>query len=145
MLVVFGLLATLYARPWQTAGRSGNGELAGATLDELERRIAQGSASASVWNAYGRRLYDARQFSLAAQAYQKVIEIEPYDRPARFQCALSFASANETEGLLAFLRSQVHVEPKLVAELLDRTELQAFLADARFTALQAEARAQAMD
>ncbi len=145
MLVAFAALATLYARPWQPAGRSANGELAGETLVQIEHRIAEGSATAAVWEEYGHRLYDAKQFARAAQTYQKVIEIEPYDRPARFQCALAFAASTDADGLLAFLRSQLHVEPKLVAELLDRTELQAFLADARFASLRTEARAQAMD
>jgi len=145
VLVAFATLSLTYARPWRPRGGSGNGDLANATLDQLERRIAQGITTPQTWSEYGRRLFDAGQFARAAQAYEMVIEAEPYQRPARLQCAVSFASAGDADHLFSFLRSQLHVEPKLVAELFDRAELQRYLSEPRFATLRNEARAQAMD
>jgi hypothetical protein len=143
VLVVACGLSILYAR---TAGakKADQSDLDRATLQQLEQVIATGSASPAAWAAYGRRLYEARDFPRAALAFERVINGEPYHRPARFQLALSHAAANNAEGLLTFLQAQVFVEPKLVAELLDRSELQAFLGDARFATLQKEPRAPEM-
>jgi tetratricopeptide (TPR) repeat protein len=111
----------------------------------LEHTIAAGQATTQTWLAYGLALDTAGQYARAAMAYEKVLDAEPYHRPARFARGLSLARANDHEGLLAFLQTQLHVEPKLVAELLDRPELAAQLSDSRVVALQKEARAQAMD
>jgi hypothetical protein len=139
VLVAFALLAIGYARPWQAPG------LAGGGVDELEQVIASGQATSQTWLAYGEHLFGTQQFARAAMAYEKVLETEPYHRPARFQRALCLARAQDSAGLLEYLRSQLHVEPKLVAELMDRPELGSFLGDASFSSLQKEARAQAMD
>jgi hypothetical protein len=136
------MLSALYAR----ASSSGNdGDVDRASLEQLERMIAGGSTSTQTWAAYGKRLFENKQFSRSALAYGRVIEIEPYNRPARLQCALALAGTGEADPLLAYLRTQLYVEPKLVAELLDHGDLQRYRSDARFVALQKEARAQAMD
>ena len=140
VLVASLALAIVYARPWQAAGSAG-----GTDLSALEHTIAAGRATTQTWLAYGQALDNSGQFSRAAMAYEKVLESEPYHRPARFARGLSLAKANDRDGLLAFLQIQLHVEPKLVAELLDRPELSPQLSDSRFVALQKEARAQAMD
>ncbi len=133
-------LAIVYARPWQAAGAAG-----GTDLAALEHTIAADRATTQTWLAYGQALDTAGQYARAAMAYEKVLETEPYHRPARFARGLSLAQAGDGDGLFAFLQTQMHIEPKLVAELLDRPELASRLADNRFVTLQKEARAQAMD
>lgn len=144
VLVVAIALATLYARPLsnkQSSGQSGSS----ATLEQLEQQIATGSAPTEIWSAYGERLFNANQFDRAAMAYEHVIEQEPYNRAARFQCGLAWANTNNPDRLLAFVRTQLYAEPKLAAEILDRPEARQYLSDPRFAMLQKDARAQAMD
>ena len=145
VLVAACLLAGLYTRAFSAGNKDTHGNLDRATLEQLERMIATGTAPPQAWAAYGQRLYDTRQYARSALAYRRVIEAEPYNRPARFQCALALAAANDADGLLAYLRGQLYVEPKLVAELLDHSALKRIQADARFAILKKEARAQAMD
>jgi tetratricopeptide (TPR) repeat protein len=140
VLVAFALAAILYARPWKAAGAAG-----GTSIEQLEQQIAAGQADVPTWLAYGQALFDAGQFARSALAYEKAIESEPYHRPARFQRGLALAKAGDREGLLDFLNAQLHQEPKLVAELLARPELGSHLADSRYSTLQKEAAAQAMD
>ena len=140
VLVASLALAIAYARPWQAAGAT-----SGSDLRSLEHTIAAGKATTQTWLAYGQALDTAGQYARAAMAYEKVLESEPYHRPARFARARSLAKAGDRDGLLPYLQIQLHVEPKLVAELLDRPELSPYLSDPRFAALQKEARAQAMD
>jgi tetratricopeptide (TPR) repeat protein len=114
-------------------------------LASLEHTIAAGQATTQTWLIYGQALDNAGQYARAAMAYDKVLESEPYHRPARFARGLTLAKAGDRDGLLAYLATQLHIEPKLVAELLERPELASCLTDGRFAALQKEARAQAMD
>lgn len=134
------IAAILYARPWQSTGQASPGG-----IEALETQIAAGTADVQTWLAYGQALYGTGQFARSAMAYEKAIELEPYHRPARFQRGLALAKAGDREGLFDYLTAQLHQEPKLVAELLDRPELGAFLTEARYASLQKEARAQAMD
>ncbi len=116
-----------------------------ATTQQLEQMIASGNAPPLTWMIYGNRLFDGGDFRRAALAYADVIKNEPFNRPARVQYALALAKGNDAERLLAFLRDQLYAEPKLAAELTNRTEVQGFLGDDRFKTVQQEANAQAMD
>jgi hypothetical protein len=143
VLVVATAIATIYARPRQHSSNAGTG--GSISLEQLEQQIASGSAPTEVWSAYADRLFTAGQFDRAALAYEQVIEQQPSDRVARFQCALAWAETNNADRLLAFARDQLYFEPKLAAEILDRPECRRFLSDPRFALLQKDARAQAMD
>lgn len=143
MLVVAFTLAMVYARP--LSSRRSDHAAAGSSLENLEQQIAAGNAATEIWAAYGERLFTAGQFDRAAMAYEHVIEQQPYNRTARFQCGLAWANANDADRLLAFARNQLYFEPKLAAEILDRPEARRFLSDPRFAVLQKDARAQAMD
>ncbi len=144
MLVVACGLAAIYAGR-RDRSRDALAELDRLSLPELERRIADAPASVEVWGVYGQRLYDAKQFDRAALAFGRVIELQPYNRPARFQRGLSLAGAGDTEGVFAYLQETLYTEPKLVVELMDRPELRPFMGDAKFAQLQKDARSQAMD
>ena len=87
----------------------------------------------------------ARRFAHAAQAYRKALELEPYHREARFACALALALAGDDEDFYVFMRDLIFHDAKLAADLFERRECQACLAQPRFKALQQEARSQAMD
>ncbi|HSV12824.1 MAG TPA: hypothetical protein VLI90_01095 [Tepidisphaeraceae bacterium] len=145
ILVVSLGLSALYAH--RAAGK-GDGSLLDddkISLAQLEQKIADSNAPPAVWMSYGRRLYDAKEYSRAALAYAHVMEAEPFNRDARFQRALALAGAGDAEGLLGYLRDQLYTDPKLPAEALGRSELRQFLNDPRFAALQKDAAAQAMD
>jgi tetratricopeptide (TPR) repeat protein len=129
-----------YARPWQAAGSAG-----GTDLAALEHTIAAGQATTLTWLTYGQALENAGEHARAAMAYEKVLESEPYHRSARFARGVSLAKARDRDVLLPYLQTQLHIEPKLVAELLDRPEMSPYLSDPRFLAVQKDARAQAMD
>jgi hypothetical protein len=133
----------LYAH--HAAARSNGADLDHATLGDLEKRIASGDAPNPVWLAYGRRLAEDSQFARAALAFGRVVQVDPYNRPARFEYVIALAKASDTETLFQFLRDQVYVEPLLAVELLARPELQPFMGEPRFETLLKEARAQSMD
>jgi tetratricopeptide (TPR) repeat protein len=147
VLVVALSLSAVYAHRANLRRTHGSGSDAEhSTLQELEQQIATGTARPETWSAYGHALFAADQYDRAALAFEHVIESQPSNREARVQAGLSLAAAGDADRLLAFLRDQLYFEPKLAVELLDRAEMQRFLTDdPRFSTLQKDARAQAMD
>lgn len=122
-----------------TQGRSG------VPLAELERAIAHSDADATAWYAYAGKLEELRQFDHAAQAYQRVLELEPYHRQAKLHAALVLAQLGDAERYLAYLSNLTIADPKLAADIFARPESQGYLSQPRFAALAREARSQAMD
>jgi hypothetical protein len=114
-------------------------------LEALEAKIQSGKADKKDWLDYAAALNDAKKYGQAAQAYKKVLELEPYHRQAKFEVALALANAGDKDGLAHFLRDLVYAEAKLAVDLFERREMKPYLEDPQFQGLQKEARAQAMD
>jgi tetratricopeptide (TPR) repeat protein len=116
-----------------------------ASLDELERTIASGSAEAATWNAYGDALREHKRYAHAAAAYQRAIELDP-DRPiSRYNAALALAQANAPEKFFPFFTQLTVNDPKQAVDLLERPELASMRNDPRWAAAETAARAQAAD
>jgi tetratricopeptide (TPR) repeat protein len=139
LLIVVGA-GSLYMHRYGRA--NGNG---GRGLEALEKIIQKGKADKETWFSYAEALSDAGKYDRAAQAFKKVLELEPSHRQAKVGCALSLAQATKTDELYSYVKDLVFSEPKLAMDLLERPELSTYMSDARFAALQKEAKAQAMD
>ncbi len=140
--MVLLLIASIGAVYFHRHGRA-NGT--GEGLEALELVIHKGKADKEIWLRYAEALSTGGKFDRSAQAYKKVLELEPFHRQAKFGCALALAQAKNTDELYQFVKDLVFAEPKLAMDLLDRPELMSFMSDKRFPALQREAKAQAMD
>lgn len=139
LLIVVGAGALYLHRYGRANGTGGQG------LEALEKIIQKGKADKETWLSYAEALSAAGKFDRAAQAFKKVLEIEPSHRQAKVGCALSLAQAAKADDLYAYVKDLVFSEPKLAMDLLERPELSTYMSDARFEALQKEAKAQAMD
>jgi hypothetical protein len=114
-------------------------------LAALEAKIRGGNAGKADWLNYAVALNGEQHYGQAAQAYRKVLELEPYNRQVKIEYVVAMANAGDKGGLGQYLKDLVYAEAKLALELFDRKELKPYLADAQFEGLQKEARAQAMD
>jgi tetratricopeptide (TPR) repeat protein len=144
--VIIALFAslTLAAGGLAAAGqfRSARGP---ASLEDLERAIASGSADAATWNAYGDALRTHKRYAHAAAAYQRAIDMDP-DRPlTRFNEALALAQSNAPEKFFPFFTQLTINDPKQAVDLLDRPELVSMHNDPRWLPAATSARAQAAD
>jgi len=113
-------------------------------FDELEKTVTQTDDS-KVWMQYARALYSLGRHQHAAQAYQKVLQIEPYNNQARYQCALAFARSGDEDAYFQYMQNLVLTYPQMATELFAQPECQRFLTQDRFRVLAREARVQAVD
>jgi hypothetical protein len=142
VLIVASIAGTFFLRSSKASDSA-----ATDSLGQLEAKIAQakGNIDVTIWSAYAQKLAENNQFNQAAQAHRKVLEKEPSNRSAKIGCALALAQAGSMDDLYAYMRELAYGEAKLAIEIFDRRECQTCLKDARFTTLQKEAKAQAMD
>jgi len=113
-------------------------------FDELERTVTKTDDS-KVWMQYARALSSLGRHQHAAQAYQKILRIEPYNNQARYQCALALAHSDDEEAYFQYMQNLVLTYPQMATELFAQPEGQRFLTQDRFRALAREARVQAVD
>ena len=115
------------------------------SIQRLEVAIAAGKADAGVWSSYGRRLSEQKRFAAAASAYQRALELNPLDRGAQFNRAISLAQCGAGDQLYTLLKDLVVSDPKTAVDVLERPECGGVLSQQRFVALAADARMQALD
>jgi len=113
-------------------------------FDELEKTVTQTDDS-KVWMQYARALDSLNRHQHAAQAYQRILQIEPYNNQARYQCALALARSNDEEAYFQYMQNLVLTYPQMATEIFAQSEGQHFLTQERFRALAREARVQAVD
>lgn len=142
LVVVLALGAGWWTLSGGTAAASDNDA---RSLADLQLLIAQPDADADLWRQYALRLQEDKQFDHAAQAYERVLQFDPYDRPAKLQCASVLALAGNAERLAQFMKQVIMLDPKLAVDIFTRPEMQTYLADSRFVALSQEAKVQSMD
>lgn len=114
-------------------------------LADLQVLIAQPDAGRELWLQYAQRLQQAGQFLHAAQAYQRVLQFDPYDRPTKLQCAAVLARAGNADELARFMKQVCSLDPKLAMDIFTRPDMLSYLAQPAFIALSNEARVQSMD
>ncbi len=117
----------------------------GQSVEALQAAIASNPTDAGAWFNYGQRLRRDQKFGPAATAFRKVLEIEPYHREARIFAATTLAQAGERDELRAYMGELILSNAKMAVDLFDRPELQPYLADPHFLAMQKDARGQALD
>jgi hypothetical protein len=149
ILLVSTFLGVAYVVAWGKVERYWKGKNGGQTVEAMEKRIAEekqkGVVSAATWRAYGDALVEAKEFGRAAAAYKEVLDIEPANRPVKYQRGLALAQANAPELFYQFQKDLVYSEAKLAVEIFERAEAQKYLSEERFSALAKEAKNQAMD
>jgi hypothetical protein len=145
LLILAVLLGCGGAIVWKSGNASASGAGTNSVLASLEVKIAGGSATRETWLTYGDCLMDASRFSPAAAAYHKVLDLEPFNRPARIGYALALVRGNDVDGLYSFLHQLAVQDPKLTINLLERREWQGVAQQPRFLGLYQEAKAQAAD
>jgi len=141
LLLALGISAALLA----ATGQFRSHETATQSLEELEHLIAAGDANAATWHAYGDALRSNKRYAHAAAAYQRALDTEPDRTQARFNAALSFAQANQSDLFFHFFNNIIVFNPKLAVDLLDRPELASMHADARWSPTASLAHSQAAD
>lgn len=113
-------------------------------FEELERTVTKTDDS-KVWMQYARALDSRGRYQHAAQAYQKIRQLEPYNNRARYQCAIALARSDDEDAYFRYMQNLVLTYPQMAAELFAQPEGRRFLTQERFRALAGEARAQAVD
>ncbi len=113
-------------------------------FDELEKAVTKTDDS-KVWMQYARALSSLERHQHAAQAYQQILQKQPYNNQARYQCALALARSGDGEGYFRYMQNLVLTYPQMATELFAQPEGQRFLTQDRFRALAREARVQAVD
>jgi tetratricopeptide (TPR) repeat protein len=113
-------------------------------FDKLERTVAKTDDS-KVWMQYAQALESRNRYQHAAQAYRKVLQIEPYNNQARYQCALALARSDDEDAYFQYMQNLVLTYPQMATELFAQPECQRFLTQNRFRVLAREARVQAFD
>ena len=118
-------------------------DLAHASLEELEKQ-ALSSTDGRVWLAYGDKLCERDQFASSAKAYQRALELQPDLTDARLKQGLSLGQYN-ADAFFDYVARLSMSYPKVAVDLLDRPELRALHADARWEPAVSGAQAQAVD
>jgi len=113
-------------------------------FDELERTVTKTDDS-KVWMQYARALSSLGRHQHAAQAYQQILQKQPYNNQARYQCALALAKSNDEEAYFRYMQNLVLTYPQMATELFAQPECQRGLTQDRFRVLAREARVQAVD
>lgn len=128
-------------------GASPDPAASGSSADVVgrERSIVAGRADAGTWFAYAEQLRAEGKPAMAADAYQRVLEKEPYHREARFWTAVCLAESANTQRLEKYMEKLVSGEAKLAVEIFQRRELAPHMSSPRMSALLEQARDQARD
>ena len=147
-VVFFASVLSVAAYAWasqgrgaSSVGRDGGRQDSGA----CERSIAAGQADGRAWFAYAEQLRAEGKFRLAAEAYQRATEKEPYHRESRFWTAVCLATVGDVPRLQAFMEQLAASEAKLAVEIFQRGELAPYLQAPAMARLLQEARDQAKD
>jgi tetratricopeptide (TPR) repeat protein len=143
-MIAIALSATLGLGILAGTGQFRAKEAAGASLEELEKRIV-GSRDGAVWEAYGDKLRASGRFASAAKAYERALEFQPDLTGARLQRAIALSEARDADGFFTYFARLSVQYPKLAADLLERAELAPIRTDDRWAPAAASARAQAID
>jgi tetratricopeptide (TPR) repeat protein len=117
-------------------------------IDTLERAIASGRNDAATWTAYATALQQQQQFTHAATAYQRALELHPdFEQVTqlRFNTALCLAQSGDANRFFTFFTHLTATDPKQAVDILDRPEVSSMRADGRWSAAASTARAQAAD
>jgi len=118
-------------------------DLAHASLEELEKQAA-GSEDGRVWLAYGDKLREMEQFASSAKAYQRALELQPDLTDARLKEGLALGQSS-ADAFFDYVAKLSMSYPKVAVNLLERPELRALHADARWEPAATGAQAQAVD
>jgi hypothetical protein len=110
-----------------------------------EKSIAAGHADSRTWFAYAEQLRADGKSKLAADAYLRVLEKEPYQREARFWVAVCLADSAHAPQLEAYMEQLALSEAKLAVEVFQRRELAPYMSLPRMSALFDQAKDQARD
>jgi cytochrome c-type biogenesis protein CcmH/NrfG len=149
VLTVAAVLAGVFLVAWNKVEAYYKEKRGGNTIEAMEQRIAEekkaGAVSPQTWLAFGQLLMDGREYDRAAAAFKEVLEIQPLNRDAKFQRGLALAQSGQSDAFYQFQKDLVYSEAKLAVELFERTEAQRYLGEDRFSALEKEAKNQAMD
>jgi tetratricopeptide (TPR) repeat protein len=129
----------LYAQA-RAAGAGGGG-----SLKELEVAIGGNDVTATTWFRYGEALQKVERYADAATAYQRALDMEPYNRDARLQRAIALALDKKADAFYACMRDLVIVDPKMAVDVFGRPEAQIYLSQPRFKVVAADAQAQSID
>ena len=113
-------------------------------FDELEKAVTKTDDS-KVWMQYALALSSLGRHQHAAQAYQEILQKQPYNNQARYQCALALARSNDEDAYFRYMQNLVLTYPQMATGLFTQPECQRFLTQDRFRVLAREARVQAVD
>ena len=113
-------------------------------LESIERQIVN-STDPRLWYQYGEKLAASREFASAAKAYQRAVELAPNLTDARLNRGLALGQSGDAAAFFDYVNQLATMYPKLAADLMQRSELAALHADARWASTQATVQAQAMD
>lgn len=114
-------------------------------LSALQIAAAAPAATAADWRNFAEALQAAGRFAESAQAYQKALEREPYNRQMKFDRAIALARTGDADAFFECMRDLSITEAKLAVEILDRAESQRYLSEDRFRVIAQEAASQARD
>ena len=113
-------------------------------FDELEKRVTTTDDS-KVWMQYARALDSLGRHQHAAQAYQQILQLEPYNNQARYRGALALVRSDDEEAYFQYMQNLALTYPQMATELFAQPECQRYLTQERFRTLVREARVQAVD
>lgn len=127
-----------------TSSKAGSGGTP-ADMTRCETSIVTGHADTRTWFAYAEQLRAGGKPMPAADAYQRVLDKEPYHREARFWTAICLADSGNVPQLEAYMGRLVLSEAKLAVEVFHRRELAPYMTSPQISALLEQAKDQARD
>jgi cytochrome c-type biogenesis protein CcmH/NrfG len=150
VLAVAAVVAAVFLVAWGRVEAYYKQKSGGHTIEAMEQRIAEEKKAGrpvtpQTWLAYGQLLMDDKKYDQAASAFKEVLEVQPFNREAKFQRGLALAQSGQADAFYQFQKDLVYSEAKLAVELFERVETQRYQGDERFSALAKEAKNQAMD
>jgi tetratricopeptide (TPR) repeat protein len=149
VLLVATLIGVVYVSAWGTIEKLWKKQPGEQSLEAMEAKITElskaGGVPAATWRTYADALVEAKQYSKAAAAYKELLELEPFQRDAKFQRGLALAMAGASDEFFNYQKDLVYSEAKLAVELFERPETKKYREEKRFADLVNEAKNQAMD
>jgi len=127
-----------------SARRAHESMAAPAVLEALHRAAAAPEAGAEEWRRFAHALEMAGRAEHAIVAWTRAVALDPLDNASRAALATALAKAGRDEELLEMLDNWVLQDARAALRAMGRPEI-ARPDDARFRALLAEARSQAVD
>ena len=128
------------------AVRQSDAAAAGAShLPELQAAVARPGATAKEWLAYAKTLQELKRFADATWAFEQTLRLDPLIPEARLQGAICYAQKGNADEFFTFMQATKVAKPTLARDIFLRPEVQRYLAEPRFQALQKEAIAASMD